>query len=166
MGVIDDRDDRDSRLNEGDDYAALVRGLVHDLAGTSITRLELRHEDLHVVLRRVPGAVAPVAVVPNLQATGEYDRPDDWRAVAAPLTGIFYARPSPEEDLYVRVGGHVEPDSIVGLIETMKMFNEVTADVAGTVREIAAESGALVEAGQPILYVEPGESLEGPPAGA
>ena len=50
----------------------------------------------------------------------------------------------------------------MGLIETMKMFNEVTADVTGTVREIMVENGALVEAGQVLIYVEPGESLQAP----
>jgi len=146
-------------------YAALVRGLTRDLAGTSITRLELRHGDLRVVLRRKPGAVADTPVVAVSLPDGESARPDDWRAVVAPLTGMFYGRPSPDEEAYVRLGGHVEADSIVGLIETMKMFNEVTADVAGTVRELVFESGALVEAGEPILYVEPGESADGPSAG-
>jgi len=146
-------------------YAALVRGLMRDLAGTSITRLELRHGDLRVVLRRKPGAVAATPVVAVAAPDDESVRPAGWRAVVAPLTGMFYGRPSPDEEAYVRLGGHVEADSIVGLIETMKMFNEVTADVAGTVRELVVESGALVEAGQPILYVEPGESMDGPSAG-
>jgi acetyl-CoA carboxylase biotin carboxyl carrier protein len=60
----------------------------------------------------------------------------------------------------------VEPDDVVGLVETMKMYNEVTADVTGTVREIVVENGALVEASQPLLYVEPGQADEALPAGA
>lgn len=152
--------------DEGGDYAALVRGLLEDLSGTTITRLELRHGDLHVSLRRAPGQVvaAPVAHLPT--ATAEPARPETWHTVAAPLTGIFYGRPSPDEEMYVQVDSPVEPDQIVGLIEAMKLFNEITADIAGTVREIVAENGALVEAGQVLMYVEPGHDVGGRPVEA
>jgi acetyl-CoA carboxylase biotin carboxyl carrier protein len=147
------------------DYAGLVRGLLKDLAGTAITNLELRHGALRVALRRVPGAGGLVS--PATEATlVEKNRPLHWHVVEAPLTGIFYTRPAPDEDPYVQPGSHVEPDDIVGLVETMKMYNEVTADITGTVREIVVENGALVEASQPLLYVEPGQADEALPAGA
>jgi biotin carboxyl carrier protein len=139
------------------DYAGLVRGLLDDLAGTAITSLELRHGALRVALRRVPGAgdlVSPATEAPVV----EKNRPLHWHVVEAPLTGIFYTRPAPDEDPYVQPGNHVEPGDVVGLVETMKMYNEVTADVTGTVREIVVENGSLVEAGQPLLYVEPGHA--------
>jgi len=147
------------------DYAALVGGLLDELAGSTITRLELRHGDLRVVLRRVPGAAAvtlpsAAAALSTAQAPG---RPDHWHAVEAPLTGIFYARPSPDEALFVTVGGHVDADQVVGLIESMKMYNDVTADVAGIVREAVAQNGELIEVGQPIVYIERGEGPQGPP---
>ena len=147
------------------DYAGLVRGLLEDLAGTSITSLELRQGELRVALRRVPGAGGLVS--PATAATVvEKSRPLHWHVVEAPLTGIFYTRPAPDEEPYVQPGHHVEPHDVVGLVETMKMYNEVTADVAGTVREIVVENGSLVEAGQPLLYVEPGHDHEDLPAGA
>ena len=146
------------------DYAGLVRGLLEDLAGTAITSLELRHGALRVALRRVPGAGGLVS--PATAATVvEKSRPLHWHVVEAPLTGIFYTRPAPDEEPYVQPGHHVEPDDVVGLVETMKMYNEVTADVTGTVREIVVENGSLVEAGQPLLYVEPGDDPQAPPAG-
>ncbi len=145
------------------DYAALVGGLLDELAGSTITRLELRQGDLRVVLRRVPGAAAvtfPAAALSTAQAPG---RPDHWHVVEAPLTGIFYARPSPDEAPFVTVGAHVDADQMVGLIESMKMYNDVTADVAGIVREAVAQNGDLIEAGQPIVYIERGEGPQGPP---
>ena len=146
------------------DYAGLVRGLLEDLAGTSITSLELRQGELRVALRRVPGAGG---VSPATEATVvEKSRPLHWHVVEAPLTGIFYIRPAPDEEPYVQPGSHVEPDDLVGLVETMKMYNEVTADVAGTVREVVVENGSLVEAGQPLLYVEPGQDNDALPPGA
>ena len=146
------------------DYAGLVRGLLEDLAGTAITSLELRHGALRVALRRVPGAGGLVS--PATEATAvEKSRPLHWHVVEAPLTGIFYTRPAPDEEPYVQAGSHVEPDDVVGLVETMKMYNEVTADVTGIVREIVVENGSLVEAGQPLLYVEPGHAEEALPTG-
>ncbi|HKO24554.1 MAG TPA: acetyl-CoA carboxylase [Chloroflexota bacterium] len=144
------------------DYAGLVRGLLEDLAGTTITNLELRHGALRVALRRVPGAGGLVS--PATEATAvEKKRPLHWHVVEAPLTGIFYIRPAPDEEPYVLLGSHVEPGDVVGLVETMKMYNEVTADVTGTVREIVVENGSLVEAGQPLLYVEPGHAEDALP---
>ena len=147
------------------DYAALVRGLLDDLSGTAITRLELRRGDLRVLLRRTPGQVALAYQPSHATAPGpvEDGRPEHWHAVTAPLTGIFYTRPAPDQDPYVIVGSHVEADHVVGLIETMKMFNEVTPDVTGTVREVLLENGSLVQSGQALMYVEPGEDLQGPP---
>ena len=145
------------------DYASLVRSLLEDLTGTTITSLELRRGALRVALRRVPGTGSLVS--PATEATVvEKNRPLHWHVVEAPLTGIFYLRPAPDEEPYVQPGSHVEPADVVGLVETMKMYNEVTADVTGTVREIVVENGSLVEAGQPLLYVEPGPADEALPA--
>jgi oxaloacetate decarboxylase alpha subunit len=154
----------DEPADDQPDYTALVRGLLEDLAGTAITSLELRHGALRVALRRVPGTGGRVA--PAAEATVvEKNRPLHWHVVEAPLTGIFYIRPAPDEEPYVQPGSHVEPDDVVGLVETMKMYNEVTADVMGAVREIVVENGSLVEAGQPLLYVEPGPADDALPTG-
>jgi acetyl-CoA carboxylase biotin carboxyl carrier protein len=76
-------------------------------------------------------------------------------AVVAPLTGVFYLAPSPGAVPYVKVGGTVSSGQVIGLIEAMKLFNEIKSDVNGTVRRIAAETGALVKAKQPLIEVEP-----------
>src|SRR3954462_13844102 len=94
------------------DYAGLVRGLLEDLAGTSITSLELRHDTLRVALHRVPGAGGIVSPAPEA-AVVEKSRPLHWHVVAAPLTGILSPRPAPDEEPYVQPGSHVEPDDIV-----------------------------------------------------
>jgi acetyl-CoA carboxylase biotin carboxyl carrier protein len=76
-------------------------------------------------------------------------------AVVAPLTGVFYLAPSPGAVPYVKVGGTVSAGQVIGLIEAMKLFNEIKSDVNGTVRRIAAETGSLVKAKQPLIEVEP-----------
>ena len=73
----------------------------------------------------------------------------------APLTGLFYRSPSPGAEPYVRVGGQVMVGQVIGLIEAMKLFNEIKSDRAGRVARIYAENGALVKAKQPLIEVEP-----------
>ena len=76
-------------------------------------------------------------------------------AVVAPLTGVYYASPSPGAAPYLKEGGHVSAGQVIGLIEAMKLFNEIKSDVTGTVRRIAVESGALVKARQTLIEVDP-----------
>jgi acetyl-CoA carboxylase biotin carboxyl carrier protein len=78
-----------------------------------------------------------------------------YHAVVAPLTGVYYGSPSPGAAAYLREGGTVNAGQVIGLIEAMKLFNEIKSDVTGTVRRIAAESGALVKAKQTLIEVEP-----------
>jgi len=71
------------------------------------------------------------------------------------LTGIFYASPAPGTAPYVQVGGEVAVGQIIGLIEAMKLFNEIKSDLAGRVTRICSDSGSLVKARQPLIEVEP-----------
>jgi acetyl-CoA carboxylase biotin carboxyl carrier protein len=80
--------------------------------------------------------------------------PQDRHAVLAPLTGIFYGSPTPEASAYVRVGTHVQEGQVIGLIEAMKLFNEIKSDATGTVTRIVAESGTLVKAKSPLIELE------------
>ena len=73
----------------------------------------------------------------------------------APLTGLFYNAPTPGSAPYVVVGGEVAVGQVIGLIEAMKLFNEIKADIAGRVVRMVAENGALVKAKQPLLELDP-----------
>ena len=75
--------------------------------------------------------------------------------VSAPLTGLFYTSPSPGAEPYVREGGQVSTGQVIGLIEAMKLFNEIKSDRSGRVVRIHAENGALVKAKQPLIEIEP-----------
>ena len=95
----------------------------------------------------VTGGGAPAPAVASAPAT----KP----SVKAPLTGIFYGAPSPGATSYVSVGDHVAVGQIIGLIEAMKLFNEIKSDLAGRVVRICSGNGALVKARQPLIEVEP-----------
>ena len=74
--------------------------------------------------------------------------------ISAPLTGLYYTSPSPGTEPYVREGGPVSAGQVIGLIEAMKLFNEIKSDVSGLVSRIHAENGALVKAKQPLIEIE------------
>jgi acetyl-CoA carboxylase biotin carboxyl carrier protein len=76
-------------------------------------------------------------------------------SIKAPLTGIFYASPAPGSGPYVAVGGEVAVGQVIGLIEAMKLFNEIKSDLAGRVVRVLPESGSLVKAKQPLIEVDP-----------
>jgi acetyl-CoA carboxylase biotin carboxyl carrier protein len=76
-------------------------------------------------------------------------------SIKAPLTGIFYASPAPGSAPYVQVGGEVAVGQIIGLIEAMKLFNEIKSDLAGRVVRVVPETGTLVKAKQPLIEVVP-----------
>ncbi len=73
--------------------------------------------------------------------------------ITSPMMGIFYGSPSPSAPAFVKEGDTVTAGQVVGLIEAMKVFNELHATVSGIVRKVNAESGAIVNPGDPIMYI-------------
>ena len=80
---------------------------------------------------------------------------DTGNAITAPLTGVFYRSPSPQAPEFVQIGSIVAAGDVIGLIEAMKLFNEIRSTKNGIVRRIAAENGQLVRARQPLIELDP-----------
>jgi acetyl-CoA carboxylase biotin carboxyl carrier protein len=142
---------------------AAVDRLAPALTGGPLEELEVESGDLVVRLAK-PRALPALAGSPASSATeptagtpsSPYGEPDaGMRFVTAPLTGVWYTAPSPGARSYVSAGGEVAMGQVVGLIEAMKLFNEIKSDVAGTVTRILAETGTLVKRQQPLLEVDP-----------
>ena len=76
--------------------------------------------------------------------------------IKSPTVGTFYSSPSPDDPPFVTVGSRIGPDTIVCIVEAMKVFNQIPAEVSGTIVEILANSGDSVEFGQPLYRVRPG----------
>ena len=158
------------QTNPGDaSLLELVDRLTAVLERSDLAELEVAAGGTTIILRS-PGAVAPaaaVAMAPGAAPAGDGVASESPGAAApavaaperpsvkAPLTGIYYAAPSPGATPYVAVGNHVSAGQIIGLIEAMKLFNEIKSDLSGRVVRICAESGALVKAKQPLIEVEP-----------
>ncbi len=150
---------------------AALLGLVDRLAGIlergELAELEVSAGDTTIIVRSpaaVERAAGATAFVPPVDAgPGPSSSPVTASAAAAParpsvkapLTGIFYGAPSPGARAYVLVGDHVAVGQIIGLIEAMKLFNEIKSDLAGRVVRVCADSGQLVKAKSPLVEVEP-----------
>ncbi|RBW69563.1 acetyl-CoA carboxylase biotin carboxyl carrier protein [Bacillus taeanensis] len=78
-----------------------------------------------------------------------------FHEITSPMVGTFYASPSPEEPSYVNVGDKVAEDTVLCVLEAMKMFNDIQADVKGEIIEVLVNNGELVEYGQPLFLVKP-----------
>ena len=147
----------------------LIDRLAELLERSDLSELEVESGGTGLILRKpVAIAAAPAAATVPVPAPAESGpaagepstagrdpaataRP----SIKAPLTGIFYASPAPGTAPYVQVGGEVAVGQIIGLIEAMKLFNEIKSDLAGRVVRVVPESGALVKAKQPLIEVEP-----------
>lgn len=74
--------------------------------------------------------------------------------IVSPMVGTFYRKPSPESNVYVDIGDEVTPDTIVCIVEAMKLFNEIEAETTGEIIEVLVGDGELVEYGQPLFKVK------------
>jgi len=95
----------------------------------------------------------PAADAPALAR--EPTEPADGLTIDAPMLGTFYRAEAPGKPPFVEVGQRVEPDTIVCIIEVMKMMNSVTAGASGTIVQVFAANAELVEYGQPLFEIEP-----------
>jgi len=147
------------------DLLALIDRLAGLLERSDLTELEVEAGGTGLVLRKpiaiaAPGAAAVATAAPAAEAHVAAPAPEAPPAparpsITAPLTGIFYSSPAPGSAPYVQVGGEVAVGQVIGLIEAMKLFNEIKSDLAGRVVKVVAENGALVKAKQPLIEVEP-----------
>lgn len=136
--------------------------------GSDFDSLKLEMGDLKLELHRrgaggapatapVPAAAptAAPAPAPAAQVAAPVVASGGGSEVPAPLLGTFYHAPKPGADPFIKVGDTVTEDSVIGIIEVMKLMNQVTAGVAGVVTEILAPNGELVEHGQALISVQP-----------
>ena len=157
---------------------ALIDRLSALLQSSDLTELEVEAGETALVLRK-PAALAPAAAAGGaaggVLGSGASGSPGGARdghpapgepigglaeaparpSIKAPLTGIFYASPAPGSAPYVQIGSQIAVGTVIGLIEAMKLFNEIKSDLGGQVVRIVAETGTLVKARQPLIEVAP-----------
>jgi biotin carboxyl carrier protein len=128
-----------------------VREILRIIDTSPLAEIHVRTDgfELHVV-KDGAAAAEPAAAEP-----APARRPASEITITAPMLGMFYASDGPGERPFVEPGSHVEPDTTVCIIEVMKMMNSVPAGLTGTITEVCAENGQLVEEGAPLFRVAP-----------
>lgn len=153
-----------------------IKGLVELMVENDLSRVELRDGDVHILLRRgqpvVGGVVqvaAPQPVAPSLpvavpaapapgapaSAPTQPLAAESETLIRSPMVGTFYGSPEPGAAPFVQPGSIVNPDSVVCLIEAMKVFNEIKAECAGRVSKVFVKNAEAVEFDQPLFAVVP-----------
>ncbi len=108
------------------------------------------------VAQAAPATVpATPAATPTATETGSAPAVASGTEVKSPMIGTFYRRPSPDADPYAEIGTQVEPDTVVCIIEAMKVMNEIKAEASGVITEILIEDTKSVEYGQVLFRIEP-----------
>ncbi|HEY7546064.1 MAG TPA: acetyl-CoA carboxylase biotin carboxyl carrier protein [Blastocatellia bacterium] len=170
-----------SRREQADPGASVnmeeLRELIALMRENGLAELELEREEFRVRLRRdsagpsshfaeasqVVPAPVPVAAPapasapahPGTQATTAASQDQDLHIIPSPIVGTFYRSPSPNADPFVKIGSNVEQDTVVCIIEAMKLMNEIQAETSGEVAKIYVENGQPVEYGQPLFGIKP-----------
>lgn len=128
----------------------------------NLSEAELEVDDFKIVLRRqrppvMVGTPAPQMLfepgVEEVAATPTPTPTQPGTPISSPMMGIYYASSSPSADPYVKEGDTVTAGQVIGLIEAMKVFNEIQSSVSGTVKKIVAEGGDIVNPGDPLMYI-------------
>jgi acetyl-CoA carboxylase biotin carboxyl carrier protein len=130
---------------DDDDVREILRLI--DEAELDELRIDTPELQLHVRRGRQPSVDVEPEPPAELSA-------GELHAIESPMLGVFYRASAPGAEPYVGVGARVEPETVVCLIEVMKMMNSIPAGVSGTIVEICAENAELVEFGQPLFRVE------------
>lgn len=152
-----------------------VRQLVELMKENELTELNIQQGDLRIQLQRAASqplfassGVAPLAVpqpVPAISAsaqgipgpapsTAEVQDDLSIKVIKSPMVGTYYAAPDPNSQPFVKIGDTVDPDKTVCLIEAMKVFNEIQAEVAGRIVAVLKKPGDAVEFGAPLFKVD------------
>ena len=149
-----------------------IKAIIDLMKKNAISEFEMERQDFKIRLKRgLNGNAAVASDEPPSQAylptSSSQNAPPVHSGTAAiqaaapeseiksPMIGTFYRSPSPEAAAYVDVGSEIGPDTVVCIIEAMKVMNEIKAEVKGVVTQVAAENGKPVEFGQPLFKIRP-----------
>ena len=149
-----------------------IKEIIEIMERNGLVEVEIKHGDDKIFLKRhVPQQPTPAAAVLKPEviishpdavisestqiAPSAAQKLENLEEIKSPIVGTFYATPSPDSEPYVEIGTHVELQTVVGIIEAMKVMNEIKAENSGTIAEILVTNGQAVEYGQVLFRIKP-----------
>ena len=149
-----------------------IKELIRIMKENDLVKIDLRHGEDYLSLQRaqpqqpgimgpviasMPGAGSPIMVPPTPSGghPGAAGKKEDLLEIKSPIVGTLYVAPSPDSEPFVDIGSPVDPQTVVCIVEAMKVMNEIKAEVSGTIVEKAAANGQAVEYGQVLFKVRP-----------
>lgn len=138
-----------------------LKELVKLMVENDLSELDLKDQEETVSIKR-HGQADPVvhhaplvqpAAAPAQESAPAKAEDDGLHAIESPMVGTFYSSPNPDSPPFVKIGDEVGPDSVVCLVEAMKVFNELKAECAGTIERVLVKNGEAVEFGQKLFLV-------------
>ena len=143
-----------------------IKAIAEIVAANDLAELKLEQEGFTLEIKRggtvvaaapvsvvaAAPAAAPAAAAPAAPAAAESNA--KRVTIDSPLVGTLYRAPSPDAAPFVKVGDKVTPDTVVCIVEAMKVMNEIKAEKSGVIRDILVENGSAVEFGQPLFVIE------------
>ena len=151
-----------------------IQKLIDLMVKNDLRELEIRDGDSRVCLKRGPGEMVPTVALGQVQPVSLAAAPEplagqnsategassassveDGESIVSPMVGTFYQAANPESEAFVQVGDSVTAETVVCIVEAMKVMNEIKAGLAGTIEKVLASNGEAVEFGQPMFQVRP-----------
>lgn len=154
--------DDQRKMGATDGVIDAVRELITMMSKGGINELDLSTGDVSIRLRggaAVTAGSGPITVQVQDPANPAAAEIEEGHVIAAPMIGTFYSAPAPGEPPFVEVGDQVETGQVIGIIEAMKIMNEIVADHAGFISEILVENAQPVEYGSPLIRVVEADAL-------
>jgi len=144
-----------------------IKQLMEDMGKSNIEELEIEFPEGMKISMKKNVAVVPaqqvvaqqstnIPVVQSIQTTQpiQEEPKEEYKEIKSPMVGTFYSKPSPDKEEFVKVGDKVSKGQVLGIVEAMKLMNEIESEFDGTVKEILVENEQMVEFGQPMFVIE------------
>jgi acetyl-CoA carboxylase biotin carboxyl carrier protein len=145
-----------------------IRRLVELMKEHDLSEIDLQQGEVRIQLRRAGTTPNPIMTAPAIsfgqtvpsparpaaETLPEASSENHLATIKSPMVGTFYTSPDPDSPPYVKVGDHVGPETTVCIVEAMKVFNQIPAEVAGKIVAVLIENGESVEFGQPLFKVD------------
>ncbi|MCF7817004.1 MAG: acetyl-CoA carboxylase biotin carboxyl carrier protein [Kiritimatiellales bacterium] len=141
-----------------------IKRIVELMKDNDLTEFSIKDDNFELAMKRGSGEpqvvyatapAAPVAGAAPVAAAIPVDEDDGLVEIPSPIVGTFYRKPAPDADAFAQVGTEVTEDSVVCIIEAMKVMNEIKAEVRGVIRKVLVDDATPVQYGQPLFLVEP-----------